>query len=156
MCHQSVGLIARHLEAAGLPTIGLTSALSITAAANPPRSVLIDLPLGHTSGAPDDRVGQRQLLADALAAGYGIAPPSQGSPGTIVELAYRWIDDDWKANPLSWTRASQDGGSSGTSAGDTRTGRSLEPVYQTADDEALAAKRSSDEHCLTCLGLPAV
>ncbi len=75
-------------------------------------------------------------------------------PGTIESLDYRWIDDDWKANPLSWSRKAQTSGSSGADAGDTRTGRSKEPVYQLPEDAAMAAERSIDEHCLTCLGLP--
>lgn len=149
MCHQSVGLIARHIEASGIPTIGFSSARSITAAANPPRTVLVDLPLGHTTGAPNDAEGQRTLLAEGLAAGYAIT-----DPGAIVALPYRWADDDWKSNPLSWSRKAQSAGSSGSSGGDTRTGRSKEPVYQSPEDEAAAAAKTRDEQCLTCLGLP--
>lgn len=148
MCHQSVGLIARHIEAAGIPTIGFSSARSITASANPPRTVLLDAPLGHTTGAPNDPQGQRSLLAEGLTAGYAI-----DEPGTIVALPYRWEDDDWKASPLSWSRRAQSAGTSGADGGDTRAGRSKEPVYQSVEDEALADARSTDEHCLTCLGL---
>ncbi len=111
--------------------------------------MLIDLPLGHTAGAPGDPEGQRRLLAEGLAAGYAIS-----EPGDIVSLPYRWIDDDWKAKPLSWSRKAQSSGASGSDAGDTRTGRSDEPVYQTPEDAAMAAERSLDEQCRTCLGLP--
>lgn len=84
-----------------------------------------------------------------MAAGHAIA-----EPGTIVELDYRWVDDDWKAAPLSWSRKQQSAGSSGSDAGDTRTDRSKTPVYQSAADEALADERSHEEQCRTCIGLP--
>ena len=130
--------------------MSLTSARSITERAHPPRAVFVDLPLGHTSGAPNDPVGQRQLLTDALVAGFRIT-----EPGRIVDLPFRWIDDDWKAAPLSWTRSAQDGGTSGRDAGDTRTVRSDEPFYHNDADRSAAAERSWDEQCKVCLGLQA-
>lgn len=149
MCHQSVGLIARTIEEAGVPTISFTSARSITKRVQPPRSVFIDLPLGHTAGAPNDPVGQRQLLTDGLVAGFALT-----EPGTIVDLPFRWIDDDWKAAPLSWSRAAQAGGTSGSSAGDTRTTRSSEPVYHDDSDREAAEAVAWSEQCRVCLGLP--
>lgn len=110
--------------------------------------MLVDLPLGHTTGAPNDAAGQRALLAEGLQAGYDIT-----EPGEFVTLPYRWADDDWKANPLSWSRKAQSAGESGNDVGDTRTGRSKEPVYQMAADEELAAKLTYEEHCLSCLGI---
>ena len=148
MCHQSIGLIARTIEEAGIPTITFTSARSITERVNPPRSVFVDLPLGHTAGAPNDPVGQRQLLTDGLVAGFAMT-----EPGTIADLPFRWIDDDRKAAPLSWSRSAQDGGLSGTDAGDTRTTRSAEPFYYREDDRAAAEAVPWSEQCLVCLGL---
>ncbi len=148
MCHQSVGLIARHLEAAGLPTLGFTSARTITASANPPRSVFLDLPLGHTTGPPNDAETQRRILVDGLTAGAAIA-----ETGTIVDLAYRWKDDDWKADPLSWSRKRQDRGETSSPAGDTRSGRSADPRYQTDDDRVAAEQTDWDDQCLVCLGV---
>ncbi|MDA3041433.1 MAG: glycine reductase, partial [Actinomycetota bacterium] len=95
MCHQSVGLIARHLEAAGYPTVGFTSALSITVSANQPRSILVDLPLGHTVGLPHDGPGQRRILSEGLAAAMAMT-----EPGSVHQLDLRFVDDDWKAAPL--------------------------------------------------------
>lgn len=149
MCHQSVGLIARTIEEAGIPTISLTSARSITERVNPPRAVFVDLPLGHTAGAPNDPVGQRQLLTDALVAGF-----SMTDPGEIVDLPFRWIDDDWKAAPMSWTRTAQDAGTAGVSAGDTRTARSSEPLYHSDDDRAVAEAVDWNEQRKVSLGLP--
>ncbi|MEM7325052.1 MAG: hypothetical protein AAF531_18330 [Actinomycetota bacterium] len=148
MCHQSVGLIARHIEAAGYPTIGFTSARTITASANPPRSAFVDVPLGHTTGGPNDPDGQRRILTDGLT---GAAALDQ--PGGIVDLPYRWVDDDWKADPLSWSRKRQDGGLSGKPAGDTRTGRSAEPVYQSDADRQAAAAVAWEDQCLVCIGV---
>ena len=42
MCHQSVGLIARNAEAAGIPTLSMGSALDIMQAVNPPRAAFLD------------------------------------------------------------------------------------------------------------------
>lgn len=148
MCHQSVGLIARHLEAAGLPTIGFTSARTITARANPPRSVFVDLPLGHTTGLPGDADGQRRILREGLTAAHAMT-----APGTIHDLPYRFIDDEWKTNPLGWSRKRQDAGRSGSSSGDSRTGRSDEPVYQSDDDRRAAEAVDWDDQCLECIGL---
>ena len=62
-----MGLIAREIEAAGIPTLSMTRALSITRSVNPPRAAYLDFPLGHTTGKPHDAEGQRRILRDALA-----------------------------------------------------------------------------------------
>ncbi len=110
--------------------------------------MFIDLPLGHTTGLPNDPEGQRALLSEGLSAAKAIT-----EPGAIVELPYRFIDDDWKANPLGWSRKRQSSGSSGKSSGDSRTGRSAEPVYQNDDDRIAAEAVDWDEQCLACIGL---
>jgi D-proline reductase (dithiol) PrdB len=148
VCHQSVGLIARHIEAAGMPTIGFTSARTITASANPPRSVFVDLPLGHTTGLPNDAEGQRRLLTEGLHEAVAIS-----EPGAIVDLPYRFVDDEWKANPLGWSRKRQSSGAASKPSGDSRTGRSDEPRYQNDDDRVAAEAVSWDDQCLTCIGL---
>ncbi len=131
-----------------MPTVGFTSARTITAAANPPRSVFLDLPLGHTTGPPGDHETQTTILRTGLTAGHGIA-----QPGSIVDLDVRWQDDDWKADPLSWSRNRQDRGLSGQAAGDTRTGRSATPVYQTEADRVAAESVPWNEQCRVCVGL---
>ena len=128
--------------------MGFTSARTITAAANPPRSVFVDLPLGHTTGLPNDPDGQRRLLTEGLEAAVAIT-----EPGTIVDLPYRYIDDDWKANPLGWSRKRQNAGSASKRSGDSRTGRSSEPQYQNDDDRAAAEAVDWDDQCLTCIGI---
>ena len=125
-----MGLVARALEEAGVPTLCLTAAHSITAAANPPRAAFVDMPLGYTAGRPHEPDFQRDLLRRAFAAFAAI-----DAPGTIVDTGIRWSDDD------SW----KDGASSGlnngvvSAEGDTRSERSPEPQYQ-YDDDRLAAE----------------
>ncbi len=82
-----MGLIAREIEAAGVPTISLTSAWDITTAVGPPRSVFIHYPLGHTTGRPGDVAGQRAILSAALRAG------AEAARGEIVALPFRWDDE---------------------------------------------------------------
>ena len=93
MCHQSVGLIARAVEAAGIPTISMTSALDITQAVKPPRSAFINFPLGHQTGKPHQPELQRSIVRDTFRALETIT-----SPGTIVTLPYVWdeTDDSWE------------------------------------------------------------
>ena len=99
MCHQSVGLIARAVEEAGIPTLSMTSALDITKAVKPPRSVFVNFPLGHQTGRPDQPDLQRQILNDAMRAFDTIS-----APGTIVELPYVWDVNDRTWESRDYTR----------------------------------------------------
>jgi hypothetical protein len=116
-----VGLIARAIEASGIPTLCMSSAWSITASVRPPRAVFLDFPLGHTAGRPDRPEEQRRILRDALSAFASIE-----RPGSIVALPYAWGTD--------WKRAAR-------TAEDHRTSREATPQYQTGDDRAAAAER---------------
>ena len=93
MCHQSVGLIARAVEEAGIPTLAMTSALDITRSVKPPRSVFVNFPLGHQTGKPHQPDLQRAIVRDALHALETIT-----TPGTIETLPYVWdeSDDSWE------------------------------------------------------------
>ena len=123
-----MGLIAREIESQGIPTLSLTSALSITKAVNPPRAVYLDYPLGHTAGKPNDSSLQDQIIEAALA-----AFESMESPGSLIELPFRWAEDDsWKDSVM---RASM-GGEGGQN--DDRSERSDEPQYQLESDRVAA------------------
>jgi hypothetical protein len=98
VCHQSVGLIAREVEAAGIATLCMTSAYDITQAVNPPRAVFVDYPLGHQTGKPDDADNQRAIVRDALA-----AFEKMSKPGTIVELPYVWELNDRRWEETDYT-----------------------------------------------------
>ena len=98
MCHQSVGLIAREVEAAGIPTLCMTSAYDITQAVNPPRAVFVNYPLGHQTGKANDAENQRAIISDALRAFETI-----DKPGTIVELPYVWDANDRRWEETDYT-----------------------------------------------------
>lgn len=86
-----MGLIAREIEAAGVPTVALVGAWDITRAALPPRAVYIHHPLGNQCGAPGDVEGQRAIVRSALETGIAI----QG-PGEIARLPFAWDDPGWE------------------------------------------------------------
>ena len=92
-----MGLIARIIEAAGVPTLCMTSAWDITHAVAPPRAVFVHHPLGHQTGAPGDAAGQRALVRAALEAGLSIQ-----RPGEIALLPQRWEGDPgWEERAYS-------------------------------------------------------
>lgn len=141
MCHQSVGLIAREIEARGIPTISMSSAYSITASVNPPRAVYLDFPLGHTAGKPNDKVVQRRIMIDTLSALDSIQVP-----GTIRELDYEWSSDDtWK----DFAMRPKPGGNQS----DNRIGRFPDPQYQLQEDEAAARRNLAEDGCPSCVWL---
>ena len=104
----------------------MSSALSITAAVNPPRAVFLDFPLGHTAGKAGDTALQRRIMIDTLSALDSIQVP-----GTIRTLNYRWAEsDDWKDSMM---RPDDSG-----SHADSRTERDDTPQYQQPSDREAA------------------
>jgi len=87
-----VGLIARAVEEAGIPTVSLSSAYDLTSFVKPPRTFFVNYPLGHTSGKPFDRENQTAILKEALGKAGEIA-----EPGAIVALPYVWDELTWLA-----------------------------------------------------------
>ncbi|HEC09010.1 MAG TPA: hypothetical protein ENI86_05500 [Acidimicrobiales bacterium] len=143
-----MGLIARQLEAAGIPTVCLTSARDITRAVNPPRAAFLDFPLGHTSGRPHQPELNREIVSDALRAFEVLTVP-----GSMLHLRYHWADDDsWKDGVM---RPASDTGedASGAKAADDRVERFDTPQYQCdADAEAAEASHGSAD-CMVCAGI---
>ena len=117
-----MSLIARHLEARGIPTLCLASALDIIEAGNPPRAVFVDYPLGHTTGKPFDPQDQYEVVRDALH-----LFEHANAPGHVVHLERAWSAD------ASWQQTAMD-----PKGGDTRQPRDTTPQYQTEDDRRLA------------------
>ena len=127
-----MGLIARALEAEGIPTLSLSSAWSITASVNPPRAAFLDFPLGHTAGKPHEA----QLNAAIMQAALRVF--EEAGRGSITRLPFQWaVNDDWKAALLA-------------ELGDDRVERFDTPQYQTPDDAAQA-----DANCPSCIWLSA-
>ena len=84
-----MGLIAREVERAGIPTLCMSSAWDITFAVRPPRAVFINFPLNHQTGKANDPPLQRRILLDALKAFETL-----WAPGQILSLPYVWDPDD--------------------------------------------------------------
>jgi len=61
-----VSLIARNLEAEGMPTVIIGSARDIVEHCAVPRFLFVDFPLGNPCGVPWDRAMQRRIVAHAL------------------------------------------------------------------------------------------
>lgn len=94
VCHQTVSLIARHLEAHGIPTVIMGCALDIVAHCGVPRFVFSDFPLGNSAGKPFDPDSQAETLELALQ-----TLETATAPRTIVHSPQRWSDDPaWKAD----------------------------------------------------------
>ena len=148
MCHQTVGLIARQAEAAGIATLSMSSARDITAAVNPPRAVFLDWPLGHTAGRPQQPVQNAAVMRATLTAFETAA-----TPGTIVDLDVPWADDDdWK-DLVMRPRPSSGSSAASETAADERIARSPTPQYQTAIDATAAATHHAGQECLVCAGI---
>jgi D-proline reductase (dithiol) PrdB len=77
--------VQRAIEAAGLPTIGITLQKAVTRRVRPPRALYLRYPFGHPMGEGFATAQQRTILLDALTALETIS-----QPGTIVEPGYRW------------------------------------------------------------------
>ncbi|NEW87819.1 glycine reductase [Rhodopseudomonas sp. WA056] len=92
VCHQTVSLVARHLEAAGISTVVIGCAKDIVEHAAVPRFLFSDFPLGNSAGKPHDETSQTFTLDLALRL-LESAPAAQ----TTVQSSLRWSDDHrWK------------------------------------------------------------
>ncbi|MBV8778598.1 MAG: glycine reductase [Alphaproteobacteria bacterium] len=92
VCHQTIGLVARHLEAHGIATVIMGCAKDIVEFAGVPRFVFSDFPLGNSAGKPHDPASQDFTLDLALRL-------LEAAPGTrtTVQSPLRWSDDPaWK------------------------------------------------------------
>ncbi len=67
MCNQSVGLIQRVIEAAGISTVSITLIEDITRRVKPPRALSVPYGFGHPLGEPNNPELQHAIIAEALA-----------------------------------------------------------------------------------------
>ena len=88
MCHQTVSLAARHLEANGIPTVIMGCAKDIVEYVGVPRFLFSDFPLGNPAGRPNDPESQALTLELALRV-LETAP----GPRTTVQSPLRWSDN---------------------------------------------------------------
>jgi hypothetical protein len=80
-----VPVLARHIEAAGIPTVVVTMMPDTAQQLVTPRVVGVEFPFGHPFGLPNDRDTQRLVLGTALRVLAGAA-----SPGTRVDIDHEW------------------------------------------------------------------
>jgi hypothetical protein len=88
-----VGLIARALEARGLPTLSMSVLWEDTEPIKPPRTCFLDFPLGCPVGRPHQPDMQRDVLRAALKA----APEFEKEPWHIKTLPFQWSPDGSRA-----------------------------------------------------------
>jgi D-proline reductase (dithiol) PrdB len=92
VCHQTVSLAARHLEANGIPTVIMGCARDIVEYCGVPRFLFSDFPLGNPAGRPLDPQSQAVTLELALR-----VLESAPAPRTTVQSPLRWsMDPAWK------------------------------------------------------------
>jgi hypothetical protein len=94
-----VGLVARVLEASGIPTIALSMIPDLTSAVGAPRLAGISYPFGRPLGQPHDADGQRAVLRAMLE-----LLPAASAPGTCVELPFTWPESPAQARNASKDR----------------------------------------------------
>jgi hypothetical protein len=87
-----VSLVARHLEANGVPTVIMGCAKDVVEHCGVPRFLFSDFPLGNAAGRPFDADSQALTLELALRV-LETAPAAR----TTVQSPLRWRDDAaWK------------------------------------------------------------
>jgi D-proline reductase (dithiol) PrdB len=92
VCHQTISLVARHLEANGISTVVMGCAKDIVEHAAVPRFLFSDFPLGNSAGKPHDPESQAFTLELALRV-LETAP----GPQTTMQSPLRWSKDaSWK------------------------------------------------------------
>src|SRR4051812_36669006 len=92
VCHQTVALVARQLEAGGIATVVMGCAKDIVEHAAVPRFLFSDFPLGNSAGKPHDKASQALTLELALR-----LLESASAPQTTVQSPLRWsADPSWK------------------------------------------------------------
>jgi hypothetical protein len=87
-----VSLVARYLEANGLPTVIVGSALDIVEHCGVPRFLFTDFPLGNPCGPPWRPDLQRAIVTQAI----GLLASAE-RPRTTVRSPVEWPgDDSWR------------------------------------------------------------
>ncbi|CAN5300508.1 glycine reductase [soil metagenome] len=92
VCHQTIALTARHLEANGIATVIMGCAKDIVEHAAVPRFLFSDFPLGNAAGKPRDKDSQAFTLELALR----VLESAVGAQ-TTAQSPLRWrTDAGWK------------------------------------------------------------
>ena len=90
-----MGLIARAVEAAGIPTVAISLTRDLTAAVGVPRALFVKCQLGRPLGEAGNTAQQRTVIFHALR-----LLVTATTPGVIAEPGWRWrrenyVEPDW-------------------------------------------------------------
>jgi D-proline reductase (dithiol) PrdB len=94
-CHRATALIARALEARGLPTTSTSVLWEMSEAVKPPRACFLDFPLGCPAGKPHEPAQQRDILRRL----FELAETFEGGTWAMKTLPFQWSaegDRDWE------------------------------------------------------------
>ena len=92
MCHQTVGLVSRYLEANGIPTVLFGTARDIVESCGVARYVFTDFPLGNPCGESFDTEQQGEIVEMGLQ-----LLETATEPRTTVQSPFEWRGgEDWK------------------------------------------------------------
>ena len=87
-----MSLVARHLEASGIPTVVIATARDIVEHCGVARLVFVDFPLGNPCGEPFEADMQRAIVEMALR-----LLETATEPRTTFEAGLKWSrGDKWK------------------------------------------------------------
>ena len=104
MCHQTVSLVARQLEANGISTVIIGSALDIVEYCGVPRYLFSDFPLGNPCGKPYDKLTQHAILDQALN-----LLVSAKTARSLEQSPHIWNESsDWKENYMKVDDSNRD------------------------------------------------
>lgn len=102
VCHQTMSLMARHLEAAGIATVVMGAARDIVEQCGVPRLLFSDVPLGNAAALPNDPASRDATLELALA-----VLESSVAPRTTVQNPLRWNGPaQWRLDFMNVARLS--------------------------------------------------
>ncbi len=88
-----MSLVARHLEANGIPTVVIATARDIVESAAVPRLLFVDFPLGAPCGEPFNPAQQREVLEMAFRVlETATAPRATQEAGLVWSKGQRWKD----------------------------------------------------------------
>jgi hypothetical protein len=102
VCHQTVSLVARHLEANGVSTVIMGCAKDIVEHCGVARFLFSDFPLGNGAGRPHDLESQELTLELALA-----LLETAAEPRTTLHSPLKWSESaEWKLDYCNAERLS--------------------------------------------------
>jgi D-proline reductase (dithiol) PrdB len=99
-CHRATGIIARALEARGLPTLSTSVLWEMSAAVKPPRTCFLDFPLGCPAGRPHAAAQQREILRRT----FELAADFDPNAWSMKTLPFSWSPD----GDRSWETVTDD------------------------------------------------